>query len=451
MVPMGLFVILCGSFGVMYMHAGSGMNGLMDPVEPGLACGSDTAHMSLFGYDPRVYYRGRGAFESMGAGMEMLPGDIAFKSNFAVIDEESGVVVKRRADRNFEREGPLLCQDLDGTTIPGFDGRYTMFVKYATEHRCGVVIRGPGLTDVIQGTDPLKDNLPLMTASSLDEDDAAAVHTAQVVNAASDCIRSILREHPVNTERRAQGKDAANVILLRGCGCRLSLDDFNAKHGFASSCMVAPTKIIAGVGMSVGMTVLDAPGATGDYRSDFSKKAKVMVDALSTKGFEFGFLHVKAVDDAGHDGNTKLKMACIDVVDAMVGQLIHMLYEAGENAVIGITGDHSTPVEFGDHSHEPVPFAVSTVYRAVEVLGGPDIVHTVPLGSLPKPEMIVSEGDVELAWKRGVEQSMIDAVPDRFVDSVTCFDELEATKGYLGRFTGNFIIPTLQKVLHLVP
>lgn len=57
----------------------------MDPVEPGFACGSDTAHLSILGYNPRTYYRGRGAFEAMGAGLNMHIGDVAFKCNFATI------------------------------------------------------------------------------------------------------------------------------------------------------------------------------------------------------------------------------------------------------------------------------------------------------------------------------------------------------------------------------
>eukprot|EP00160_Parvularia_atlantis_P003567 Unigene12986_Nuclearia_a/m.39396 Unigene12986_Nuclearia_a/g.39396 ORF Unigene12986_Nuclearia_a/g.39396 Unigene12986_Nuclearia_a/m.39396 type:complete len:246 (-) Unigene12986_Nuclearia_a:689-1426(-) len=94
-----------------------GVLGLLDPVEPGLACGSDTAHMAMFGYEPRQHYRGRGAFESMGAGLAMQPGDIAFKSNFATLDEATGVVLRRRADRNFEGLGPALCAALDGLCV----------------------------------------------------------------------------------------------------------------------------------------------------------------------------------------------------------------------------------------------------------------------------------------------------------------------------------------------
>ncbi|KAL3152639.1 hypothetical protein ABBQ32_001653 [Trebouxia sp. C0010 RCD-2024] len=94
--------------------AAAGLNGLLDPVEPGLACGSDTAHLSIFGYDPRLYYRGRGAFESMGAGIDMAPGDIAFKCNFATLNTATKMVIKRRADRHFEDVGPKLCAALDG-------------------------------------------------------------------------------------------------------------------------------------------------------------------------------------------------------------------------------------------------------------------------------------------------------------------------------------------------
>lgn len=169
--------------------ASAGVNGLLDPVEVGLGCGSDTAHLSLLGYNPRVYYRGRGAFESMGAGLAMSPGDIAFKvglfscfiffynliavidltwlisnqhllvvsfdlniwlmcfrlvvtchdqlpmfdlqSNFATLDEKTGIVTSRRADRHFEEEGPILCAALDRMKLPSFP-------QYEVRVRCSV-------------------------------------------------------------------------------------------------------------------------------------------------------------------------------------------------------------------------------------------------------------------------------------------------------------------------
>ncbi|PSC70414.1 archaeal type cofactor-independent phosphoglycerate mutase [Micractinium conductrix] len=366
--------------------AAAGLTGLMDPVEPGLACGSDTAHLSLFGYDPRTYYRGRGAFESMGAGLDMAPGDIAFKSNFATLDPASGIVLRRRADRRFEDLGPVLCAALDGMRLPSFP-QHTVSVKYATEHRCGVVVRGTGLNDAIGGTDPLKDNLPLLRAEPLDGSPQAA-HTAAVVNEVSDCIRQVLEGHAVNAQRVAEGKPPANVVLLRGCGCRLALQEFHERHGLRA-CMVAPTKIIAGLGMSLGVYVLDVPGTTGDYRTLFHKKAEAIAEALATGGYQFAFLHVKAVDDTGHDFMVQMKPRYQEVVDRMVGQLLRLLWSHeragnGRYSVV-VTGDHSTPVEFGDHSHEPVPFAIAHLRHVVEAMGGDAAVQSIPLGGIPHP------------------------------------------------------------------
>ncbi|KAF2299478.1 hypothetical protein GH714_032103 [Hevea brasiliensis] len=258
--------------------ASAGVNGLMDPVEVGLACGSDTAHLSLLGYDPRVYYKGRGAFESMGAGLAMSPGDIAFKSNFATFDEKTGIVTSRRADRHFEEEGPILCAALDRMKLPSYP-EYEVRVRYATEHRCGVVVKGPRLSGNISGTDPLKDNRLLLQAEALDDTDEA-IHTAAVVNELSREMSRILVSHPLNAKRSAEGKKMANVVLLRGCGIRIEVPSFEKKHGLCPS-MVAPTKIIAGLGLSLDIDILEAPGATGDYRTLLTSKVTAIAKALS--------------------------------------------------------------------------------------------------------------------------------------------------------------------------
>jgi 2,3-diphosphopglycerate-independent phosphoglycerate mutase len=420
----------------------AGANGLMDPVEPGLACGSDTSHMALLGYDPREHYRGRGAFEALGAGLCVGKGDVAFKCNFATCDASSNIVLKRRADRDFEREGPVLCEALDGLKLdekrfPGCG----VEVRYATEHRCGVVVCGGGgvggLSDAITGTDPLRDGLPLlrcepvMVAQEEEEEDQQGEDerrreerrqrqqqrqnkqqfTCDLVNHVSERMREVLEGHPINRERLAQGKNPANVVLLRGAGARLTgLPRFGAAALFGRglrACMVAPTKIIAGVGVTFGLDVLPVPGATGDYRSDLAAKAAAVAGALdplsstaaaapspsssSSSSYDFALLHVKAVDDAGHDRAVALKVRLLEAVDAMIGQLLGRL-RAAEKAqearwrerrrngdggddndeddprcvyAVCVTGDHSTPVVFGDHSHEPVPFAVARVRDAV--------------------------------------------------------------------------------------
>lgn len=447
--------------------AAAGVNGLMDPVEAGLACGSDTAHLSLLGYDPRVYYRGRGAFESMGAGLAMSPGDIAFKSNFATLEESTGVVTSRRADRHFEEEGPILCAALDGMKLPSFPG-YEVRVRYATEHRCGVVVKGPKLSGNISGTDPLKDNRLLLQAEALDDTEEAK-HTAAVVNELSKEISRILISHPLNAKRAAEGKSIANVVLLRGCGIRIEVPAFEEKHGL-SPCMVAPTKIIAGLGLSLGIDILEAPGATGDYRTLLTSKAIAIAKALSCPlqpspcvfvpgeeehkpgcmdGYDFGFLHIKAIDDAGHDKASVLKVRGLEAVDRAIGQLTRLLWEAEKSGkfqyYICVTGDHSTPVEYGDHSFEPVPFALCRLSNFVSAMGETTVMGA-SLDSFPLPSTVAGE---DLREELKIVENRSNGRKAFSGDSVSEFSEIAAARGCLGRFPGGEMMGIIKKFLKL--
>lgn len=447
--------------------ASAGVNGLMDPVEVGLACGSDTAHLSLLGYDPRVYYRGRGAFESMGAGLAMSPGDIAFKSNFATLDEKTGVVTSRRADRHFEEEGPILCAALDGMKLPSFP-QYEVRVRYATEHRCGVVVKGPNLSGNISGTDPLKDNRLLLKAEALD-DSHEARNTAAVINELSKEITKILVSHPVNTKRAAEGKNIANIVLLRGCGIRIEVTPFVEKHGL-QPCMVAPTKIIAGLGLSLGIDILEAPGATGDYRTLLTSKATAIAKALSAPsqscpqvfvpgedehkagrpdGYDFGFLHIKAIDDAGHDKASILKVKALEAVDSAIGQLARLLWEAESTGefqfFLCVTGDHSTPVEYGDHSFEPVPF---TICRLKDFVGaiGESVIRQTSLDPFPLPR--VKSGE-DLTFDLETEERGDKCSQSYSGDSVYELNEIAAARGCLGRFPGAEMMGIIKNFLNL--
>ncbi|KAJ6795742.1 Uncharacterized protein M6B38_224250 [Iris pallida] len=445
--------------------ASAGVNGIMDPVEAGLGCGSDTAHLSLLGYDPRVYYRGRGAFESMGAGLAMSPGDIAFKSNFATLDENTGIVTSRRADRHFEEEGPILCAALDGMKLPSYP-EYEVRVRYATEHRCGVVVKGPKLSGNISGTDPLKDNRLLLKAEALDGTEEAK-HTAAVVNELSKEISRILVSHPLNAKRAAEGKNIANVVLLRGCGIRIEVPTFEKQHGL-SACMVAPTKIIAGLGLSLGIDILEAPGATGDYRTLLTSKSMAIAKALSapletcplvfipgeedhkpgqTDGYDFGFLHIKAIDDAGHDKAVVLKVHGLEAVDRAIGQLARLLWQAEKSGpfqyYLCVTGDHSTPVEYGDHSFEPVPFALCKLQDFVSAVGEPIVLGT-SLESFPLPCTKAGEDLMEDLVVSSEKMSGCKAFSG---DQVSEFSEVAAARGCLGRFPGSEMMGIIKKFL----
>ena len=396
--------------------ASAGVSGLMDPSRCGLACGSDTAHLSLLGYRPEWYYRGRGSFEAIGAGLDMRPGDVAFKCNFATIGDCSSdggdplrlwdmvpetmpTVLRRRADRNFTEEGPVLCGALNNTIVKVHCGtsanqqvEYKVLVQYATEHRCGIVIRGVGLGDEVTGTDPLVDNKPLHFCEPKRgaRDPACAQRTSAVVNAVTEAIHRILVAHPVNASRVAAGKPPANIVLLRGAALlQEGVATFAEMHGMRGFA-VAPTCIIRGLSKCVGLDVFDVPrdkGATGDTHSNVLAKAELAVEILSgrhsgcsndvVKGsYQFGFVHLKGVDDAGHEGNAEVKAALLsppihplggshramspppstasDVVEFLIRNLPN-------GTTLVITGDHTTPCVLGDHSTEAVPVAMAKV------------------------------------------------------------------------------------------
>lgn len=447
--------------------ASAGVNGVMDPVEAGLACGSDTAHLSLLGYDPRIYYRGRGAFESMGAGLAMSPGDIAFKSNFATMDLSTGIVTNRRADRHFEEDGPIFCAGLDGMKIPSYP-EYEVRVRYATEHRCGVVVKGPKLSGNISGTDPLKDNRLLLKVEALDDTEEAR-NTAAIINELSKEISRILVSHPLNAKRAGKGKNITNVVLLRGCGIRIEVDPFEKNHGLRP-CMVAPTKIIAGLGLSLGIDILEAPGATGDYRTLLTSKATAIARALSAPllpcpsifvpgedehrpgpidGYDFGFLHIKAIDDAGHDKACVLKVRALESVDKAIAQLAKLLWQVEKSTsfeyYLCVTGDHSTPVEYGDHSFEPVPFSLCRLKDFISARGESVVMSTL-LDSFHLPFVKAGEdlrNYIPVPEKRG--ESCIAFAGD----SATEFCENAAARGCLGRFPGSEMMGIIKKFIKL--
>ena len=387
----------------------TGLVGLMDSVSPGIPCGSDTAHLSLFGYPPFEYYNGRGAFEALGGGMPMDPGDIAFKSNFSTMYGD--IVRYRRCDRHFEVEGPILCEYLDGLQIPEFP-EVEVSIAYATEHRCAVRIHAPGMSDRITGTDPIHDDLPLLKSEPLD-DKEESLYTSRIVNALSDILRAKLNEHPINKTRISEGKEPANVILLRGPGMRMNVESFSTRHGLRTF-LIAPTAIIAGLGISVGLPVLKVEGATGDMDSDYKSKAAFAARALTSGEYDMGIIHIKGIDDASHDGHPTKKIELIERADTAIRQLIEELssYEITheERFIIGVVADHTTSSSWLDHTFEPIPVCFTEISNAAASLGIPHRAHA----------------------RRYIE-----------ADNIETYDEVSAARGRLGRFCGSKLMPLL--------
>jgi len=323
--------------------ASNGVNGLVDPIAPGVAAGSDTSHLALFGYDPHEVYTGRGPFEAAGVGIDLEPGDIAFRGNFASVDEDMQLT-DRRAGRI--REGTEeLAKALDGLKL----GRIKATVLAGTEHRVAVVLRGRGLSPRVTDTDPHEIGETIEESKPLE---SAAKVTAKAVNAFTKQAYKILKSHPVNRARVAKGEPPANAIVLRGAGVFPDLVPITERF-HVTAAGIAGVALIRGMFRTIGMDVIDVPGATGGLDTDMIAKADGALDALRTH--DLVVLHVKAPDLCGHDGNASEKIRVIERMDAMMGHLKTML---ATDVVVALTADHSTPVALKDHSGDPVPLTI---------------------------------------------------------------------------------------------
>ncbi|NQS90667.1 2,3-bisphosphoglycerate-independent phosphoglycerate mutase [Patescibacteria group bacterium] len=320
-----------------------GATGLMSTIGIGIIPGSDTAHLALFGYDPKVYYRGRGPFEALGVGINLKEGDVAFRCNFATVNEKFQVI-DRRAGR-LKDEGIELAKSLQGIKINGIE----IIFESSTEHRGVLVLRGEGLSSAVSDTDLHSSQVTPPLKSKPLEDSEEAKKTSRVVNEFVKRSWEILSSHPLNKERRKEGKFPANIVLTRGAGAYQRVDSLKEKYGF-SSCCIAGAALYKGVAKYVGMQIVNVKGATGRVDTDIEAKARAAKEAL--RKFDFVFLHIKGADNASHDGNLEDKLLMIERVD----RLAEILRE--EDVWLIITADHSTPISIKRHSSDPVPVLI---------------------------------------------------------------------------------------------
>ncbi|MCQ4343159.1 MAG: 2,3-bisphosphoglycerate-independent phosphoglycerate mutase [Sulfolobaceae archaeon] len=331
----------------------SSVGGLMDPIAPGVRAGSDTSHLAIFGLDPFKYYRGRGAFEAIGAGAVLEPGDVAFRGNFATVKEDL-TVIDRRAGRKIE-EADDLVRELN-EKVGEINGVKVMFY-HGTEHRVAVVLRGQGLSDKVSDTDPHEVNRRVLESRPLDGTKEAE-RTAEVLNKLTRRVYEVLSQSELNKLRVSKGLPPANVILLRGASIFEGLPKFKDYTGLNTGA-VSATALIKGICKQLGMDVITPPGATGGVDSDLNAKADTAAKMLEER--DFVFVHVKGTDAASHDGNARAKVDVIERIDRMIGRILDRV---GSELVIAFTGDHTTPVEVKEHTSDPVPFMLYLPFQA---------------------------------------------------------------------------------------
>ncbi|PAV09420.1 2,3-bisphosphoglycerate-independent phosphoglycerate mutase [Methanocorpusculum parvum] len=317
--------------------AAEGICGIMDPIAPGVRAGSDTSHLSLLGYDPHTYYTGRGPLEAAGCGIKMEPGMIGFRANYATVDDD-GKVIDRRAGR-IPDTAEISAAVKDGVDL----SKYGVEIEFApgTGHRAALALRGKGLSAAVSSNDPKKTGVLPKTIVA-EDDTAEAAFTAEVCNAFAAQAAEILKNHPVNLERKARGEYPANAVLIRGAGEMGVYEPFEEKHELTGS-VVAAAALIAGIGSSVGLERIPVLPTT-----PLADQVNLVCRELEKK--DFVLFNVKAADEYGHDGKAVEKMKYLEEVDAAILPFFDI-----PDLMIAVCGDHSTPCTIKDHSADPVP------------------------------------------------------------------------------------------------
>lgn len=326
--------------------AKQGATGFMDIISPGVPPGSDVAHLSLFGYDPYEHYTGRGGLEAAGAGIELSYSDIAFRCNFATINDEF-TVKDRRAGR-IRDDAEKLIPAIRKIKLNIKDLSYEFY--HTIEHRGVLIFRGKKLSRHVSDTDPHKIGEKILQSNPLEENEAAS-KTAEALNDFTAKTYEVLKNHPINLKRVKEGKPPANILLSRGAGTIPKLKPITQQYGIKASA-IAVVALVRGICRVVGMDLIDVPGATGGVDTDFNAKAKAAVKSIVDNPLTI--LHVKATDVASHDGNFEMKKTAIEKIDKMIGTILEGVKR--EEVYLALTADHTTPIVVKDHTGEPVPF-----------------------------------------------------------------------------------------------
>ncbi len=342
-----------------------GLLGQVITVGKGIAPQSDIAVFNMLGYNfTNTPYVGRGIVESIGSGLEFKDGDLALRGNFATVDENQQIIDRRAGRLITNEEARSICETLN-SKISLNDPDASVVVMPTIAHRVTIRFRHAKikLSDQITNTDPAydkvngmgiakQDNIEMKVQRSIPQnDDVSTKISADLINDFTHQVYSILKDHPVNKIRNERNLSSMNCILVRDAGNVIpDYDPINKKYDMNVACIVdMPVEI--GISKILGMVSIRA----GDI-DDYQTKAKVTANEL--KKYNLIYVHIKGPDEFGHDGDALGKKQNIEKIDKdFFGTLLKEMEDI--NAVIVVSGDHSTPCIKKSHSDDPVPLLIS--------------------------------------------------------------------------------------------
>ncbi|MBQ3512860.1 MAG: cofactor-independent phosphoglycerate mutase [Lachnospiraceae bacterium] len=318
--------------------------GLVHTIPDGMSPGSDTANLSVVGYDPKIYYSGRSPLEALSIGVDMKPTDISFRCNIVTVSDddlpyEQKTIIDHSSSEISTEDAAVL---LDAVKKELESDLYKFYVGTSYRH---LTIWDKG--EVVELTPP-HDILGKTIGEYLPKDKALY----DMMKKSYD----ILNYHPINVERAKKGLNKANSIWFWGAGTRPALSSFEEKN-HKKAAMISAVDLLKGIAVGAGMTNISVEGANGGLHTNYEGKANAAVKALVEDGFDFVYIHVEAPDEMGHQGSVERKVQSIEFLDEKVIKVVKEgLEKAGVDFRMLVLPDHPTPICIRTHVNEAVPY-----------------------------------------------------------------------------------------------
>ncbi len=336
--------------------AAKGEVGLVKTIPDGMNPGSDTANLSVMGYDPRKYYSGRSPLEAVSIGITLTDEDVTYRCNLVTLSDagryEDKVMVDYSADEISTPEADELI-----TFLSGHFKKMGVELYTGVSYRHCLVLRdaetGTGLTPPHDISDKcVRDHLPQNGNSEL---------LFQMMKMSYD----LLKDHPVNQKRIQNGKRPANSVWFWGEGRKPALSPFYDKYK-KNGAVISAVDLIKGIAICAGMKSIDVPGATGNIDTNFDGKAAAALDALANDA-DFVYIHLEAPDECGHRHEIDNKVRAIELIDEkVVGPIVNEMKNRQVDFSVMILPDHPTPLSLRTHTAEPVPYLIYRSNREKE-------------------------------------------------------------------------------------
>lgn len=337
--------------------AGKSEIGMVRTVPEGMAPGSDTANLSVIGYDPRKYYSGRSPLEALSIGADMADDDVSFRCNLVTLSENEEKYEDRHIlDHSSGEISTAEAAELMEALKTGLQREgYTFYTGISYRH---LLIQSKG--KVVDLTAP-HDILTKRIGEYLPGDPVLREMMVKSYD--------ILKDHPVNIKRREQGKNPANSAWFWGAGTRPALISFEKKNGVKGA-MISAVDLLKGIAVGAEMDNITVEGANGGLDTNYAGKGQAAVNALIRDGYDFVYVHIEAPDEMGHQGSAENKILAIERIDEkIICPVVQAFQEAGTDFRMLILPDHPTPVRVRTHTGDPVPYLL---YDSTENVNGPD-------------------------------------------------------------------------------